>query len=213
ADLVGTWEGDSWQKRSGVNVWTFVLVDDKRGIAYLPVGAPTFDRWGGDRKGKNLYGNSIVAVEAATGKYLWHFQTVHHDIWDVDLPSATLIEVRRGGRTIPAIALMNKTAMMFILDRVTGKPLYDVREVPVPTETDVPGEQPWPTQPMPVTPPPLARTSYAASDLVELSMDCEFRGFGKGAFLVTHDRVDGIDAKFCHLVQTREYSRNHKTSI
>ena len=163
----GTWEGDSWQKRSGVNVWTFVLVDDKRGIAYLPVGAPTFDRWGGDRKGKNLYGNSIVAVEAATGKYLWHFQTVHHDIWDVDLPSATLIEVRRGGRTIPAIALMNKTAMMFILDRVTGKPLYDVREVPVPTETDVPGEQPWPTQPMPVTPPPLARTSYAASDLVD----------------------------------------------
>jgi quinoprotein glucose dehydrogenase len=163
----GTWEGDSWRNRSGANVWTFTLVDDKRGIAYLPVGAPTFDRWGGDRKGQNLYGNSIVAVEAATGKYLWHFQTVHHDIWDVDLPSATLIEVRRGGRTIPAIAVMNKTAIMFILDRVTGKPLYDVREVAVPTDTDVPGEQPWPTQPMPVTPPPLARLSYAASDLID----------------------------------------------
>ncbi len=162
----GTWEGESWKNRSGVNVWTFVVVDDKRGIAYLPVGAPTFDRWGGDRKGANLYGNSIVAVEAATGKYLWHFQTVHHDIWDVDLPTATLIDVRRGGRTIPAIAVMNKTAMMFILDRVTGKPLYDVREVPVPTDTDVAGEQPWPTQPMPVKPAPLGRLTYDAADLV-----------------------------------------------
>ncbi|HTG38774.1 PQQ-binding-like beta-propeller repeat protein, partial [Sphingomonas sp.] len=141
----GTWEGDSWKERSGTNVWTFVVVDDQRGIAYLPIGTPTFDRWGGDRKGQNLYGNSIVAVEAATGKYLWHFQTVHHDIWDVDLPAATLIDVQRDGKTIPAIAVMNKTAIMFILDRVTGKPLYDVKEVPVPTDTDVPGEQPWPT--------------------------------------------------------------------
>lgn len=163
----GTWEGDSWKGRSGVNVWTFVLVDQKRGIAYLPVGAPTFDRWGGDRKGKNLYGNSIVAVDAKTGKYKWHFQTVHHDIWDVDLPVATLIDVKRGGRTIPAIAVMNKMAIMFILDRVTGKPLYDVKEVPVPTETDIPDEQPWPTQPMPAKPEPLTRLTYAASDLVE----------------------------------------------
>src|SRR3546814_10082283 len=81
-----TWEGDSAKARSGTNVWTFVQVDEKRGIAYLPVGAPTFDRWGADRKGANLYSNSVVAVDAATGKYLWHFQTVHHDIWDLDLP-------------------------------------------------------------------------------------------------------------------------------
>ena len=152
-----TWEGDSWKARSGNNVWTNVIVDDRRGIAYLPFGAPTFDRWGGDRRGTNLFANSIVAVDARTGKYLWHFQTVHHDIWDVDLPVATLIEVKRNGRTIPAIAVMNKTALMFILDRTTGKPLYDVREVPVPTDTDIPGEQPWPTQPMPAAPPPLAR--------------------------------------------------------
>ena len=164
-----TWEGDSWKQRSGTNVWTTVIVDDKRGIAYLPFGAPTFDRWGGDRHGANLFANSIVAVDAKTGKYLWHFQTVHHDIWDVDLPVATLIDVRRGGRTIPAIAVMNKTAIMFILDRVTGKPIYDVREVPVPTDTDVPGEQPWPTQPMPASPPPLARLSYSADEINDLT--------------------------------------------
>ncbi len=164
-----TWEGESWKQRSGTNVWTFVIVDEKRDIAYLPIGAPTFDRWGADRRGSNLYSNSIVAVNAKTGKYLWHFQTVHHDIWDLDLPVATLIDVRRGGRTIPAIAVMNKTAIMFILDRVTGKPIYEVRETPVPTETDVPGEQPWPTQPMPVAPPPLARLSYEEADLVDAS--------------------------------------------
>lgn len=163
----GTWEGESWKGRSGTNVWTFVVVDDKRGIAYLPVGTPTFDRWGGDRKGKNLYGNSIVAVEAATGKYLWHFQTIHHDIWDVDLPAATLIDVQRDGKTIPAIAVMNKTAIMFILDRVTGEPLYDVKEVPVPTDTDVPGEQPWPTQPMPSKPAPLSRLAFNMDEMVE----------------------------------------------
>ncbi len=173
----GTWEGDSWKNRSGMNVWTFVVVDDKRGIAYLPVAAPTFDRWGGDRKGQNLYGNSIVAVNAKTGKYLWHFQTVHHDIWDVDVPVATLVDVKRGGRTIPAIVVMNKMSIMFILDRVTGKPLYDVTEVPVPTETDAPGEQPWPTQPFPSKPEPLTRLSWNADEIIagppEVRQRCE----------------------------------------
>jgi quinoprotein glucose dehydrogenase len=164
-----SWEGDSWKGRSGNNVWTNVVVDAQRGIAFLPFGAPTFDRWGGDRKGANLFANSIVAVDANSGKYLWHFQTVHHDIWDVDLPVATLIDVKRNGRTIPAIAVMNKTALMFILDRATGKPLYDVREVPVPTDTDIPGEQPWPTQPMPAAPPPLARVSYSADEINDLT--------------------------------------------
>lgn len=163
----GTWEGDSWKERSGTNVWTFVVVDEERGIAYLPIGAPTFDRWGGDRRGKNLFGNSIVAVNAATGEYLWHFQTVHHDIWDLDLPVATLVDVERNGETIPAIVVMNKTAIMFILDRVTGEPLYEVTEVPVPTDTDIPGEEPWPTQPMPAKPVPLARLSFDMSEMVE----------------------------------------------
>ncbi len=164
-----TWEGDSWKNRSGVNVWTFFVLDQERGIVYLPVAAPTFDRWGGDRKGANLFGNSIVALDALTGKYLWHFQTVHHDIWDLDLPSATLVEVKKNGKTIPAIAVMNKTAMLFLLNRVTGEPIYEIKEVPVPTDTDIPDEQPWPTQPMPVTPPPLARVEFKMSDLADLT--------------------------------------------
>lgn len=164
-----TWQGDSWKGRSGVNAWTFLVVDQKRGMVYVPFGAPTFDRWGGDRPGINLFSDSVVALDAATGKYRWHFQTVHHDIWDLDLPTATLIDVRRGKRTVPAIAVMNKTAIMFILDRVTGKPLYDVREVPVPTDTDIPGEHPWPTQPMPVAPPPLTRLSFSMADINDLT--------------------------------------------
>lgn len=165
----GTWEGDSWKNRSGANVWTHPIADTRRGIVYLPIATPSFDRWGGDRKGAGLFGNSIVAVEAATGKYLWHFQTVHHDIWDVDLPNATLIDVKRDGRTIPAIAVANKMALLFILDRVTGKPLYEVKEQAVPTETDLPDEQVWPTQPVPVAPPPLARTEFKMSELTDLT--------------------------------------------
>ena len=164
-----TWEGESWKKRSGVNVWTFLVLDEARGILYMPLGAPTFDRWGGDRPGANLFSDSIVAVEAATGKYLWHFQTVHHDIWDLDLPAATLVDVKKDGKNIPAIAIMNKTAMLFLLNRVTGEPIYEVKEVPVPTDTDIPDEKPWPTQPMPVTPPPLARVEFKMSDLANVT--------------------------------------------
>jgi len=109
-----------------------------------------------------------VALDAKTGKYLWHFQTVHHDIWDLDLPSASLVEVKLGGKAIPAIAAMNKTSVLFLLDRVTGKPLFETKEVPVPTETDIPGEEPWPTQPMSVTP-PLAKVTYQGGDVADVT--------------------------------------------
>jgi quinoprotein glucose dehydrogenase len=164
-----TWQGESWRRRSGVNVWNFMVLDRQRAIVYLPFGAPTFDRWGGDRVGANLFANAIVAVDARTGRYLWHFQTVHHDIWDLDLPTATLIDVTRDGRRIPAIAVMNKTSLLFILNRVSGQPLYEVTEQPVPTQTDIPGESPWPTQPVPVTPPPLARRSFDLSELTDIT--------------------------------------------
>jgi quinoprotein glucose dehydrogenase len=170
-----TWEGESWKNRSGANVWTSPVADSKRGIVYLPIAAPAFDRWGADRKGKNLFANAIAALEAATGKYLWSFQTVHHDLWDLDLPAATLLDVRRGGRTIPAIAVANKAAILFLLDRITGKPIYEVREVPVPTQTDIPGEAPWPTQPLPTAPPPLARQSFVVSDLADLTPQIKAR--------------------------------------
>lgn len=163
-----TWEGDSWRDRTGVNVWNVPIGDAARGIVYLPLGAPAFDRWGGDRHGANLYSNAVVALDARSGKYLWHFQTVHHDVWDLDLPPITLVDVRKDGRTIPAIAAMNKTSVLFLLDRVTGKPLYDVKEVPVPTDTDIPGEQIWPTQPMSVTP-PLAKVTYDAGDIAAVT--------------------------------------------
>jgi quinoprotein glucose dehydrogenase len=163
-----TWAGDSWKGRSGTNVWTTVIGDARRGIVYLPVAAPAYDRWGADRKGANLFSDSIVALDAKTGKYRWHFQTVHHDLWDLDLPSATLVDVKRGGKSVPGIAVMNKTSILFLLDRVTGKPLFDVREVPVPTNTDIPGEEVWPTQPMSVTP-PLAKLSYDDGDVAAVT--------------------------------------------
>lgn len=164
-----SWEGDSWAGRSGVNVWSQITVDAKRGIAYLPVAAPAFDRYGGDRKGTNLFSDSLVAVEAATGRMLWHYQIVHHDIWDMDITAPpALIDVRRGGHVIPAVVALNKAAIMFILDRVTGKPLYDVTEVAAPPST-IPTEQASPTQPIPVKPPQLARNSFRQSDLARLT--------------------------------------------
>jgi quinoprotein glucose dehydrogenase len=135
-----------------------LTLDAKRGIAYLPFAAPTFDQSGNDRKGLSLFSNSLVAVNAATGKYLWHFQALHHDLWDYDLPLTTLLDVKRHGRSIPAIAVMSKASLLFLLDRVSGKPIYRIREVPVPTDTDMLGEEPSPTQPMSVTP-PLGRTT------------------------------------------------------
>lgn len=155
----GTWEGNSWKDRAGVNVWNAPTVDEERGIVYLPFGTPAYDREGTDRAGIGLYGTSLVAVDARTGKYLWHFQTVHHDIWDLDMPVLpTLMDVRRGGRTIPAVAVMTKTSLLFVLDRVTGKPLFKIKEIPVPA-SETPGEKAWPTQPIPTRPEPLTRTS------------------------------------------------------
>lgn len=154
-----TWGGDSWKQRSGVNVWGYMTVDQERGIVYMPFGAPNNDRVGIDRPGDNLFGTSVVAVDAATGKLLWYFQAVHHDIWDYDTQAPpTLIDVHRNGKTIPAVVIVNKTGLMFMLDRVTGKPLYPVEERPVPP-SDVPGEHASPTQPFPATPPPLAQMS------------------------------------------------------
>src|SRR6202012_3057506 len=121
--------------------------------------------YGGDRPGNNLYGNSIVALNAATGKYVWHFQLVHHDLWDTDLPAApSLFDVKKDGTTIPALAIISKNALMFILNRETGEPIYGVEERPVP-KGDVPGEWYSPTQPFPVKPPQLARHSWAPGEL------------------------------------------------
>ena len=197
-----SWEGDSWVKRSGVNVWTGVILDEKRGVAYLPFSAPTFDQSGNDRKGASLFSNSLVAVDAATGKYLWHFQALRHDLWDYDLPLTTLVDVKKDGRVIPGIAVMSKASLLFLLDRVTGKPIHPIRDMPVPTETDMEGEVVSPTQPASVTP-PLGRTSFQMSELANLTPQ-QKAGCGKliqdqnvvGAAYFQPPRVDSAVARF-----------------
>lgn len=168
-----TWAGDSWKNRSGVNVWGFMTVDAQRGIVYMPFGAPSVDQYGGDRVGDNLFGTSLVAADANTGKYLWHFQVVHHDIWDGDMTgAAALIDVKQGGKTIPAVAAINKLGMLFLLDRVTGKPIYGVEERPVPA-SEVPLERASKTQPFPLKPPPLVRMSMSAADIATVTPELE----------------------------------------
>jgi glucose dehydrogenase len=162
-----TWGDNSWKGRGGTNVWSMTMtVDEKRGIVYMPVGGPAANYWGGDRPGDNLFSNALVAVDANTGKLKWYFQTVHHELWDFDLPpEPALIDIQHDGKKISAVVQMGKTGYMFILDRVTGKPVFGVEERPVP-KGDVPTEWYSPTQPFPVKPPPLSRVSFSREDMV-----------------------------------------------
>ena len=168
-----TWAGDSWKNRSGVNVWGFLTVDAARGIVYMPFGAPSVDQYGGDRAGDNLFGNSIVAANANTGEYLWHFQIVHHDLWDGDLAAApALFDIKQGGRTIAAVGVINKVGLLFLLDRVTGTPIYGVEERPV-AQSEVPLEHTSKTQPFPLKPPPLARMTMTMADIATVTPELE----------------------------------------
>ncbi|HEV2383251.1 MAG TPA: PQQ-binding-like beta-propeller repeat protein [Terriglobia bacterium] len=164
-----TWEANSWEDRSGTNVWSAMSVDAERGMIFLPIGSPSYDFYGADRRGKGLFGNSLVALDAATGKLLWYYQMVHHDIWDYDVSAPpNLISVRREGKDIPAVAQVTKMGFVFILDRLTGKPLFPVEERPV-AQSQVPGESTWPTQPFPIKPPPLARISVTLDDVTTVT--------------------------------------------
>ena len=168
-----TWAKDSWINRTGVNIWGHITVDNQRGIVYLPFGAPSVDQYGGDRAGDNLFSTSLVAVDANTGKYLWHFQIVHHDIWDYDMTGApALIDVKRNGRTIPAVAAINKVGLLFLLDRVTGKPIYGVEERAV-AQSEVPLERTSKTQPFPLKPPPLSRMAMKADEVATVTPEIE----------------------------------------
>jgi len=163
-----TWKGDSWKNRGGTNAWSILSVDQERGIVFLPLTSPSSDFWGGDRHGNNLFGDSLVALNAATGKRIWHFQTVHHNIWDYDLPAQpVLIDVRKDGRLIPSVAQVSKMGFTFIFERATGKPIFDIVEKPVP-QTTMPGEATSPTQPIPVKPPPFARQSMKREELTTI---------------------------------------------
>ncbi len=164
-----TWEVDSWKDRGGVNAWSILSVDERKGTVFVPLTSPSYDFFGGDRKGANLFGDSVVALNCKTGKREWHFQTVHHNIWDYDLPAQPiLVSVPRDGREVQAIAQITKTGFLFLLDRVTGKPLFDVEERLVP-QSNVPGEKTSRTQPFPVKPPPFARQFMTHDELTEVT--------------------------------------------
>ncbi len=160
-----TWEGGSGLDSGATNVWTTMTADLERGWVFLPVSSPSPDFFGGDRPGANLFSESLVAVDAATGERKWHFQTVHHDLWDYDLASpAVLVTLEREGRPVDAVALPTKHGFVFVLDRETGKPLFEVEERPVPQST-LPEEHASPTQPFPLRPPPLVPQRLTEADL------------------------------------------------
>jgi len=165
-----TWPADAWRTAGGANAWAGMAVDTSRGIVYVPTGSATPDFYGGHRLGANLFANSLLALDARTGKRIWHFQTVHHDLWDRDLPAApNLVTVTRGATRVDAVAQIAKSGFVFLFDRRTGTPLFDIQERAVPA-SDLRGEQAWPTQPFPVKPAPFARQTIAESDLTDLSL-------------------------------------------
>ncbi len=162
---IATWAGDSWKKRRGGVAWPPLSVDRERGLLYVPTDSPTYDYYGGDRAGDNLYSNCVLALDAATGNYRWHFQATHHDIWDYDLcAQPVLCDIGKEGRTVPAVAQVSKQGFLYLLHRETGQPLFDIEERPVPQRC-APGESPAATQPIPSKPAPFVRQSMTPDEL------------------------------------------------
>ena len=164
-----TWEGDSWKNRGGVNAWSIITTDEENGLAFVPLTSPSTDYYGGDRRGDNLFSDSLVALDCQTGQRRWHFQTIHHDLWDWDLPGPpNVIEVVRDGKKVPAVTAITKTGFVYVFNRLTGKPLFPIEERPVP-QGDIPGEYYSPTQPVPVKPPPVARQSMTRDEITAVT--------------------------------------------
>ncbi len=164
-----TWEGDSWKYTGNANVWTLMTTDDELGYVYLPFSTPTNDWYGGHRLGDGLFAESLVCVEAATGKRVWHFQTVHHGLWDYDLPGApVLCDITVDGKPIKAVAQITKTGFTFVFDRTSGKPVWPIEECPVPP-SQVPGERAAPTQPFPTRPAPYETQGSTEENLIDFS--------------------------------------------
>jgi quinoprotein glucose dehydrogenase len=160
-----TWPKDAWKYVGGTNNWGEMTIDTRRGIAYIPLGSPSYDFYGADRLGANLFGTSIVALDARTGKRRWHFQLVHHDLWDMD-PSAApqLTTIRHNGRNRDVVVVTSKTTWLYVFDRETGEPIWPIEERPVP-KSEMAGEESWPTQPYPTNPPPHSRQSFTVDDV------------------------------------------------
>ena len=167
-DGYDTWPKDAYKKLGGANCWAGMVLDVKRGVVYAGTGSPSVDFYGGARAGQNLFANCVIAINAETGKRVWHYQTVHHDLWDRDLPCPpNLIRVKHNGRIIDAVAQATKDGYVFVFDRDTGTPLFPVDEVPVPISPALPGEQPWPTQPVPRKPAPFVRQELTEAEITD----------------------------------------------
>ena len=165
-----TWEGDSWRETGKVGVWSFMSADPELGHLYLPLNTPAPDYYGGHRLGANLFAESLVALDLETGQRVWHFQFVHHGLWDYDLPTApNLLDVVVDGQPVKAVAQVTKQGFVFVFNRETGEPIWPIEERPVPTDTDLEGEVPWPTQPFPTRPAPFEYQGITVDDLVDFT--------------------------------------------
>jgi quinoprotein glucose dehydrogenase len=164
-----TWPEDAYQRVGGANSWAGMSLDAKRGIVFVPTGSAAYDFYGGNRKGSNLFANCLLALNADTGERLWHFQTVHHDVLDRDLPAPpNLLTVDHDGKRVDAVAQITKAGYVFLFERETGKPLFPIEERPVP-QSDLPGEETWPTQPFPLKPPPFTRQAFTLSEITDIN--------------------------------------------
>ena len=192
-----TWPKDAYKEVGGVNCWGGMSLDEVRGLVYIPTGSPAFDFYGGNRKGMNLFGNCLLALNAATGKLVWHYQLVHHDLWDYDLPAPpNLLTVVQEGKKIDAVAQITKMGMVFLFNRETGDPIYPIEERPVP-KSELPGEEVSATQPFPVSPPPFARQVFAEDLITNISSESNqyIRKKIKGAkmgVIFTPPSLDGV---------------------
>ncbi len=182
-----TWEDQSWRYTGHANVWGLMSLDEERGLLYVPTSTPSSDYWGGRRIGANLFAESLLCLDARTGERQWHFQAVHHGLWDYDLTSPpNLVTITVDGRTIDAVAEVSKIGFTYVFDRVTGEPVWPIEERPVDTTTDVPGEVPYPTQPFPTKPPPFSGQGVALADANDLTPEIRalaeetMRGFRLG---------------------------------
>ena len=164
-----TWENESWKYTGNTTPWTIMSAADELGYVYIPTGTPTNDWYGAARLGDGLFGETLLCLDARTGKRIWHFQTVHHGLWDYDLPAApVLCNIKVNGKSIKAVAQITKTGFCFVFDRVTGKPVWPIEERQVP-QSNVPGERSSPTQPMPVRPAPFERQGSTEDNLIDFT--------------------------------------------